>query len=261
MTDESPGTGETVSGPPWSVDTLADLHAGALDEHTAARLWPQVRADPQAREVLAALDATTTELGGLASAPVEPMPADVARGIDAALAEQRSAGDDQLAPVVSISTARRRRNRMISWAGGVVTAAAAAIVAIAVIVPTGGEPGEPNVAAPNPGASAEPNGGAPSALALRGGDLGKAVGDVLGVRDFGPLNNEATLDACLAANGIDPSKKALGIRPATIDGQRVVIVLYPTGEYARYRLIALPPDCDKNNPGLVVDKIIGAGGN
>lgn len=262
MTDESPGTGEVASGPPWSVDTLADLHAGVLDEHTAARLWPQVRSDPEAREVLAALDATTTDLGDLAAAPAEPMPAEVASRIDAALAqEQQAPQGEHIAPVVSIGTARRRRNRLFGWAGGVVTTAAAAVVAIAVLTPGGTESGQPNVAAPQPGSSAQPNGGAPSALALSSGNLGKAIGNVSGVREFGPLENGAKLDACLVANGIDPDKKALGIRPATIDGQRVVIVLYPTGQFARYRLVALPADCGKGNPGLVVDKVIGASGN
>src|SRR5438067_1240607 len=77
MTDESRGLGGTV-GPPWSVDVLADLHAGVLDDHEAAELWPLVNADPEARAILDALDATQSDLSSLAEAPAPPMPAEFA---------------------------------------------------------------------------------------------------------------------------------------------------------------------------------------
>ena len=49
---------EAPQGPPWSLDLLADLHAGVLDGPTADELRRQVEADPEAREIMAALDAT-----------------------------------------------------------------------------------------------------------------------------------------------------------------------------------------------------------
>ncbi|MGH3518320.1 MAG: hypothetical protein ACRDQ7_13055, partial [Haloechinothrix sp.] len=85
MTDSRSGMGGTA-GPPWSVDVLADLHAGVLDDATAAHLWSQVQADPDAMAILAALDATSADLGALRDAPAPPMPAAVAARIDAALA-------------------------------------------------------------------------------------------------------------------------------------------------------------------------------
>ncbi|MFD2397872.1 hypothetical protein ACFSVJ_15500 [Prauserella oleivorans] len=83
------------------------------------------------------------------------------------------------------------------------------------------------------------------------------MGDVNGVRDFGPLGNEARLDACVEAAGIDPDVQPIGFRPATVNGQEAVLVLYTTGELARYRLIALAPDCGPDNPGLLLDETIG----
>ncbi|NBH03925.1 hypothetical protein GTY80_11810, partial [Amycolatopsis sp. SID8362] len=65
MTDESRGIGGTV-GPPWSVDVLADLHAGVLDDAQAAELWPLVHADPEAQAILDALDATQADLAAFA---------------------------------------------------------------------------------------------------------------------------------------------------------------------------------------------------
>ncbi len=55
--------------PPYSAELLADLHAGALDEELAARLWPRVRRDPEAVAYLARLDATQARLSALRDAP------------------------------------------------------------------------------------------------------------------------------------------------------------------------------------------------
>lgn len=254
MTDE--GTGQDrVVGPPWSVDVLADLHAGVLDEREAERLWPQVEADPQARAVIEALEATTADLAQLGSQPVAPVPADVAARIDAALAQERAAANGS--NVVSLAAARRRRNRIAGWGGGFLAAAAAVVAAVLVAVPGGDDSTTPGVAQPAP--SDEPVSGSPS-LTLDSGGLEAAVGEVNGVRDFGPLGNEARLDACLQAGGIDPDTKPVGIRPATIDGQEAVIVLYTTGELAQFRLVALAPDCGPDNPGLLLDETVGRGG-
>ena len=65
MTEETPGRGGTV-GPPWSVDLLADLHAGVLEKRQEAEMWPLVDADPDARAIIEALEATTVDLAVLA---------------------------------------------------------------------------------------------------------------------------------------------------------------------------------------------------
>src|SRR2546423_1498103 len=152
MTDESRGIGGTV-GPPWSVDGLADLHAGVLDDARAAELGPLVDADPEAREILAALDATQADLASLAHAPAPRMPAEFAARLDAALAAEAAArfperaqperaqperaqpSAPQVAQVVDLAAARRKRNKRLGWAAGVLTAAAAAVVAVTVALP------------------------------------------------------------------------------------------------------------------------------
>lgn len=262
MSDDKPVPGEQAAGE-LSVETLADLHAGVLDEQTVAQLWPRVRDNPQAQAVLAALEATSADLGSVGAGPAEPIPDDVGNRIDAALAEESRSAQGRQAPVVSIDTARRRRNRLLTGGAGLVTTVAAAVAAILVLTPVEQVEQLPYMARPAPSAGAqagaEPGRTQGPPPALRHGNLGAAVGSVVGVREFGRLHGEARLDACLAANGIDPDVEPAGIRPATIDGQPAVIVLYPTGEFAQYRLIALPPDCDTNNPGLLADTIIGRG--
>ncbi|MEV6827555.1 hypothetical protein [Amycolatopsis sp. NPDC051102] len=257
MTDESRGIGGTV-GPPWSVDVLADLHAGVLDEARAAELWPLVDADPEAREILAALDATQADLASLAHAPAPRMPAEFAARLDAALAAEaaarfpdagQTASASQDAQVVDLAAARRKRNKRLGWAAGVLTAAAAAVVAVTVALPsTSQQTGTPNVAAPAPTGPSVGNDGA-GAQAL----IGKAVG----VRDFGPLQNEDRLDACIAAAGLDPKVRPEGIRPVNVGGKAGVMIILTTGKLAQFRLVAFGADCGPGNPAVLFDKVVG----
>ncbi|MEU4248493.1 hypothetical protein AB0F15_13915 [Amycolatopsis sp. NPDC026612] len=260
MTDESRGIGGTV-GPPWSVDVLADLHAGVLDDTRAAELWPLVTADPEARAILDALDATQADLASLADAPAPPMPAEFAARLDAALAAeaaarfprrtpsipQQAAPAPQDAPVVDLAAARRRRNKRLGWAAGVLTAAAAAVVAVTVALPdTSQQTGTPNVAAPT-GPTVGSDGAGAQAL------VGKAVG----VRDFGPLQNEDRLDACIAAAGLDPKVRPEGVRPVNVGGKAGVMIILTTGKLAQFRLVAFGADCGPGNPAVLFDKVVG----
>ncbi|ASR38802.1 hypothetical protein BAY61_31645 [Prauserella marina] len=250
MTDEGRGLGGAV-GPPWSVDVLADLHAGVLSEREAAELWPRVNADPEARAIIEALDATSADLASLTAAPIEPMPADVAARIEAAITQESNARDSN---VVSIDVARKRRNKRAGWGAGFLAAAAAVVAAVVITVP-GAQEQTGGVAEPAPSDSGQADSEAP--LALQSDNLGSALGEINGVRDFGPVGDQQRLAACVEANGIDPAVKPVGFRPATIDGQEALIVLYTTGELAQYRLIALSPECGPGNPGLLKDEVIG----
>lgn len=284
MTDESRGRGGLV-GPPWSVDVLADLHAGVLDEQQAAELWPLVNADPDARAIIEALESTTADLSGFASLDVEPMPADVASRIDAALELERQGtaqmaqapdrGTAQAPPqpspgqgtplsrpeesnVVSLDAARRRRNKRLGWGAGLLTAAAAVVAAVLVAVPGMGEKPGGDLAEPPQRPQSSVAGEAPP-LAVDSGNLSAAVGEISGVRDFGPLGDQQRLSACLAANGVDPSVQPVGFRPVTINGDDALVVLLTTGKLGQLRLLALAPDCGEGNPGLLMDETVGRG--
>ncbi|HVV09100.1 hypothetical protein [Amycolatopsis sp.] len=246
MTDESRGI--EAAGPPWSVDLLADLHAGVLDETAAEQLWPRVQADPEARAIIEALEATTADLANLGSAPAPPMPADVAARIDAALAEEAM----HVAPVVSLDAARRRRNRRIGWISGVVAVAAAAVAAVAIVVPSSQDTtGSPVAIAPP---SSRQSGSSPG-LAIRSDQPQAAVGKLSsGVKDYGPLDNAQGLSTCLQAAGFAPTADPIGVQQGTIDGQPAVLVLLTTGHLAEFRLVALSPQC---GPKPLLDKVVG----
>src|ERR1700722_15350431 len=78
--------------PPPTVEALADLQAGLVDDDNAARLRKKVRADPDARQTMSALNRVRREVAALGSDPSsapEVDPAAVDR-IRAALGAERA---------------------------------------------------------------------------------------------------------------------------------------------------------------------------
>jgi hypothetical protein len=225
---------------------LADLHAGALDARQSAALWEQVNRDPEAQAILAALDSVKHDLDALGDGPFEPMPAHFAAQLDNAIAAEaartmpaaRQAG---VAPVADMAEARRRRNRRMGWIGGIVTAAAAVLAVAFVALPGQEEPGTP--VAGDKGDSSQGAPGQEPPLALKGDDLGPAISGLNGKKDYGPLEDEEGLKACLADKGIE-DPQVIGAREVTLDGKAGVAALLAQGEDGhRFRLLIVNPDC------------------
>jgi hypothetical protein len=257
MTDER--RVRALVGPPWPVDLLADLDAGAFDAGTEAKLRPQVQADPDARRTLAALEHTRKQLSSL---PPLTMPDDVAARIERALAAEGEAGptgDGQVpaaSRVADLAAARRRRARRLGWAGGLLVAAAA--LAIVVLRLPGGHDaggGPPPQAGPAPTAGGTA-GSAP--LALRSGELGGSVSQVIGAADYGPLRGPDDLGACLRASNVPNPAKPLGVRQVLLDGQPRLLAVLPAGKLGSYRLLVIEPSCGPGHPGVLSDITIGA---
>ncbi|MBW4719458.1 anti-sigma factor family protein [Saccharothrix obliqua] len=229
------------SGPPWSVDLLADLHAGVLDPRDEAELRAAVAHDADAQAVLRALDATVEELHNL---PPIPMPRHVAERIDAALAAEAR----PLAPVVDL-TARRRR-KQLGWGAGLLAAAAVAVGVV--VVSTQG-----NTAAPTSDQQALPTTKADTPvthqpLAVKGNDFGPVFGDVLKAQNYGPLENQDKLAGCLQGANI-VSTKPLGVSPITLDGRDAVMAVLPGGKPGAFQIVVLDPDtCGPDNPNGVL---------
>jgi hypothetical protein len=261
MTDSMKGAGGP-SGPPWSVDVLADLHAGVLDPAESARLWPQVNADPEARAVLAALDEVKVGLGHLGNAPAEPMPAQYAARLDAAIeAEVRASGRvatapaparaPSVAPVVDLAAARKRRNRMTAWGAGVLTAAAAAAAITFVALPgneTGGTPSAQDGAKPTQ--TEEPGDAAPPPrMELSKDNLGAAINELTGKKNYGELEDAQGLKECLTAHELPAPDEPIGISPVTLDGKNGIAALLGAGTQGKFRLVVVEPSCTTGNPG------------
>jgi hypothetical protein len=253
MTEESRGG---PVGPPWSVDVLADLHAGVLDSVLSAQLWPRVNADPEARAVIEALDTVKVELGQVGAAPAPPMPAYLAARFDATLRAELSRmaapppAPPGVAPVVDLAEARRRRNRRTAWGVGLLTAAAAAVAVTFAVLPGQNTSGNPVAAIPG-GSSAKPP------LPVDSGNLSAAIGGVNTERDYGPLKDQQGLNKCLEANGIDPgSVQTLGVRQVMLDGKKGVFALLTTGRLGQFRVLIVEPTCGPGNPGRMVNTLL-----
>lgn len=255
MTGIEQGSG----GPPWSVDLLADLQAGALDPQAAAELWPRVNADPEAMEILAALEATQADLREFALTLAPPMPAQFAARLDQAIAAESQARTQARsvpapqpaapghAPVISLDEARRRRNKRLGWGAGFLAAAAAVGIAFAV-VPTGTT--TPGVAQGGPSTAGQ------GPLNFSSNDLGPdQLKAARGQDDYGVFSDKDKLAGCLAANGISTKAQPLGARQVTIDGKPgTLFVLAHTPP--QFRLIVVGPDCGPGDPAKLADKTV-----
>lgn len=250
------------AGPPWSVDLLADLHAGALDSEQSAQLWPRVNADPEARAVIEALDTVKVDLGQLGSAPAAVMPARFAARLDAALDAEarRYAAPPQApvpprAPVVDLAAARRRRNRTLAWGVGVLATAAAAAAVVVAVFP-GANKTDGNAVAGAGSRSPASNGVKPP-LEVASGNLSAAIGGVTNEKDYGPLKDQEHLDACIRANGIDPAGvQTVGVRQVMLDGRPGILAMLTTGETGQFRLLVVEPTCGPGNPGRMANVVL-----
>ncbi|APU18040.1 anti-sigma factor [Actinoalloteichus fjordicus] len=271
-------------GAAWSLDLLADLHAGALDDETAARLRPRAESDSDATALFAALDATQAELRDLP--PVPPMPAAFADRLDAALAReaaamfgptravpatvtelpsappergaaQTEAPQGQPAPIVDLDAVRRRRRRNAGWGAGLLVAAAAVVSVVAINLPSNTSPGTP-MADETQGEA--PPGSAQPPLALGGQDDLNALGtgDIAGlleVEEYGSLGDEDALLSCLAAGGI-PDANVLGSREAELGGQAGLMVILGEG-FNQFRVVVVSEDCAQGDSEFLGDTTIG----
>jgi hypothetical protein len=244
------------AGPPWSVDDLADLHAGVFDDAESARMWREVNADPEARAILEALEATSIDLSEL---PTLRMPDQVAVRMDSALAAESAARmgrHQQIAPVADLAAARKRRNRLLGWGTTVITTAAAVIAVGVISLPGNQQQSGANLAKPEqnapPAANAEPP------LALGGNDeLNMAMlGKTLNVKDYGPLSDARKRAGCLAANDARP-EQVQGTRQVRIDGTDGVLFVLTTGQKGQFRLLAVGIGCSAGTPAKLADKTVG----
>ncbi|MCS3876699.1 hypothetical protein GII30_23220 [Gordonia amarae] len=221
--------------PPFPVDLLADLHAGALDDVTAAHV--RAHLDDDARDVLAALDRTVADLGAW-PVPAATAPDDVltrSRATLAGLSAQRPGGPRQ---------ARRVRGRVLA-AAATVTAVAAGGITVAALN-TGSGPDRPS----NPVALS------PAERATLLSALSSPGSEAPGSRIRG-FADEARLRGCIRAHGIADSVPIAGSAPVRLRGRDGVVVLVTTGTVGRFTALVVGPDCGPGNPATIAETTIG----
>jgi hypothetical protein len=144
----------------------------------------------------------------------------------------------------------RRRRRVLAY--GLVALAVVAVVTGGVLAGAGTAPGPAPTAAPPvppvPAPAPEPVSGADPVRALRAG---------LGARDPGPLTDPARRAVCLVAHGLPPGTVPLGSRQVLVDGRPGTLLVLPTGQAARFRLLVVGPGCTAADPDTLADLTVG----
>nr|WP_296776732.1 hypothetical protein [Rhodococcus sp. (in: high G+C Gram-positive bacteria)] len=258
-----------LPGAPYSPELLADLHAGVLPESVSDRLWPVVRQDHEAMQVIAALDAVTARLAQ-ASTPTatslsssHSIPPEVAERLDRALADAHYDADTRydtvpsadvapVAPFVSRSLVARRHvpRRFIAVAAAVAVVAAAAVGSILLLSSTGDGSGPE----PSPNTLAD----APTLVVSSDRIDSSVVYDVMSSRGGNDLTDSGKLRDCLVANGFSADSTVVGSSPIELDGQRGVMLVIPTsGASEGMTLLAVASDCGIGSPNTLLRRELG----
>jgi hypothetical protein len=244
--DHGADHGAEGADPPLTVELLADLQAGLLDDEAAARVRRQVRADTAAQGVLRALNQVRRDVAAVgadpASAPDAP-PAVTAK-ISAAL---RSAGPSSRAPARAAHSARphTRPARVIAGVAGLGAVLAAIGFGTAALIRAPEPVPSTSVTAEHITVSAPPMAiplSQPEILSLLHQDP-----------DFGPLQDLSRRASCLSGLGYPASTQVLGARMIEINARPGVLLVLPGGRADNLAVFAVALNCSAADTGLLAD--------
>jgi hypothetical protein len=230
---------------PPTVDSLADLQAGLLDDETSARLRKQIRTDPDARQTMEALNRVRRDVAALGSDPssAPPVAPEVVDGIAASLRAE---------PAGAAHAVHRGRfprpTRLAFAAAGLAAAAAAAWLGVsALITPPAPMPSRPttieHITVSRP----------PQTIPLSDQQI---VALLDRAPEFGPLTDPRRRASCLAGLGYPADTHVLGARPVDIIGHPAVLLVLPGDAPGTLAALAVAPTCSSANTGLSADRIV-----
>jgi hypothetical protein len=227
---------------PITTELLADLQAGLLDDATAAAVRRRIRTDPEAAEVLAALDRVRRDLAELgtdeSSAP--DVPAEVTARVGAALRAEHTG------PTHAVRHAPR-------WQlTGLVVGVGAAVVGVVIGVLM-------LIGDPTPRFSAGPT--AKSITVSRPAPVlplsNPQIVRLLSQRpDYGPLADPQLRASCLSGLGYSAATQVLGARPVDMQGRPGLLMVLPADTPGKVLALVVAPDCDSGHTGLLADTLV-----
>jgi hypothetical protein len=226
--------------PPLTVDSLADLQAGLLDDDTAARLRKLVRTDADVQQTMDALNRVRGDVAALSSdgssAP-EVDPAVVNR-IGAALRAQHA---------VRRGSLPRSARLAVALTGLTAVAVAAWLGTRALITapaPTTSRPTTiEHITVSRP----------PQTIPLSDQQILALVDHE---PDFGPLTDPRRRASCLSGLGYPANARVLGARPIDIAGHPAILLVLPDDAPGDVKALAVAPTCSAANTGLSADRIV-----
>ena len=226
--------------PPLTVEVLADLQAGLLDDESAARVRRRVRDDPEAEKILRALNRVRCDVATLGAEPAPDVPPDVTARISAALGSAE-AGE----PVAHSARPRNRPARVVAGVAGVGAILAAVGVGTAALI-TAPEP------APSTPVTAEhiTVSTPPMVIPL-------SQDEILGLLDqspdYGPLGDPARRASCLTGLGYPASTQVLGARRVEINARPGVVLVVPGDTPHSLAVYAVALNCSAADTGLLAN--------
>ncbi|GAA4537453.1 hypothetical protein [Mycobacterium paraffinicum] len=225
---------------PLTVELLADLQAGLLDDESAARVRRRVRDDPQAEQVLRALNRARCDVATLGADPAPDVPPEVTARISAALA---SAETDP--PVAHSARPRIRPARVVAVVAGVGALLAAVGVGTAALI-TAPEP------APSTPVTAEhiTVSTPPMVVPLSQDEI---LGLLNQSPDYGPLGDPARRASCLTGLGYPASTQVLGARPVQINARPGVVLVVAGDTPHSLAVYAVALNCSAADTGLLAN--------
>ncbi|MGE2817536.1 hypothetical protein ACQI5H_20700 [Mycobacterium heidelbergense] len=232
--------GAGAADPPLTVERLADLQAGLLDDDAAARVRRQIRANPEAENVLRALNQVRRDVADAGAVAPEAPPEVVAR-ITAAL----TSADPRGAPAAHSARPRPRPGRVAAGVAGLCAVLAAIGIGTAALV---------NAPTPIPSTAVTAEhitvSTPPMVVPL-------SQHEILGLLDrrpeYGPLSDPSRRASCLSGLGYPASTQVLGARPIDINARPGVLLVLPGDTPNNLAVFAVALNCSAADTGLLAN--------
>jgi hypothetical protein len=232
-----------ATDPPLTVELLADLQAGLLDDEDAARVRRQVRADPRAEGMLRALNRVRRDVAaaGADAASAPEVPAEVSARITATL---QAAAPNDTGSAHSTRPPVRPGKLIAGIAGGCAALAAIGFGTVALL------------RAPEPAPSADPTANhitvstPPMVIPLSNAEL---LGLLHEPADYGPLSDPARRASCLSGLGYPASTRVLGGRAVDINARPGIVLVLPGDAPDTLAVFAVSLNCSAADTGLLAN--------
>jgi hypothetical protein len=241
---------EAGANPPLTVEALADLQAGLVDDDTAARLRKKVRADPDARQTMDALNRVRRDIAALgtdASSAPEVAPQVVDSVFAALRAERPERSRRRAAHTVRPGRLPRSARVAVAVAGLAAAAAAVWLGTAALITAPPPTPSRPTTAEHI--TVSRP----PMTIPLSDQQV-LALLD--GQPDLGLFADPQRRTSCLAGLGYPADARVLAARPVEIAGRPAILLVLPGDTPGTVAALAVAPTCSSVDTGLLADRIV-----
>lgn len=233
--------------PPLTVEVLADLQAGLLDDGAAARVRRQVRADADAQRILRALNQVRRDVAAAGADPASAFeapaaPPEVTARIAAALRSAKPVPAGSRGGVHS-ARPRLRLTRVVAGAAGLCAAVAAIAVGTSALI---GAPGP----APSTPATAEH-----ITVSTPPVTIPLSRTQILALLDraplYGPFDDTSRRASCLSGLGYPASTQVLGAQPIEINARAGVLLVLSGDTPKNLAVFAVAVNCSAADTGLL----------